>query len=250
MKIIVNNLAIEYTDEGTGPVIVMLHGWQDSLHTFDALAEPLGSKFRVIRPDLPGFGGSEIPRTAWDVGMYTQFVAALVAKLKVEPYAYIGHSLGGRIMLKGLGGGGLQAEKAVFIASAGLAKTATVRNRLFAAAAKTGKTATAVWPLTKLRPALQARLYQRAGSDLLGAGPLKQTFLNIVREDLSQAARQVDVPALLIWGELDDQTPLADGQRLAHSLMPQATLKVINGAGHFVHHSHALQVEAQIKEFL
>ncbi len=44
MKIIVNNIATEYTDEGSGPVILCLHGWKDSLRTFDALEPELVKK--------------------------------------------------------------------------------------------------------------------------------------------------------------------------------------------------------------
>ena len=62
MKIIVKNLAIEYRDEGTGPVALFLHGWKDNLHTFDPLMPFLSDKLRIIRLDLPGFGESEISK--------------------------------------------------------------------------------------------------------------------------------------------------------------------------------------------
>ena len=55
MKIIVQNLAINYKDEGDGSVALFLHGWQDNLHTFDSLIPFLFLKKRIIRFDLLGF---------------------------------------------------------------------------------------------------------------------------------------------------------------------------------------------------
>ena len=74
MKVIVNNLATEFEDEGTGPVLLFLHGWKDSLKTFAPLVPGLASDYRVVRLDLPGFGGSEMPSRPWSVSDYVAFV--------------------------------------------------------------------------------------------------------------------------------------------------------------------------------
>jgi len=58
MKVLVNNQLIEYKDEGSGRVVLLLHGWGTNLATFDQLAGHLAKKFRVIRFDFPGFGQS------------------------------------------------------------------------------------------------------------------------------------------------------------------------------------------------
>ena len=137
----------------------------------------------------------------------------------------------------------------MLIASAGIAKTANWRNRLYAVLAKFGKAITLVPPLRFWRRQFRARLYHRTGSDYLAAGPLQGTFIKIVREDLAESARHVLQPTLLIWGDADDQTPLADGQKLSH-LIPHATLQVVPGAGHFVHHDAADTVGQLVREFL
>src|ERR1700684_4042346 len=121
MKVIVDNLAVEYSDEGQGLPLVMLHGWMDSLQTFDAITKFLSTKYRIVRLDLPGFGASELPSKPWFVGGYATFVADFCKKLNIEPVAFVGHSLGGRIILKGLAEHSLSAQKAVLIASAGVA---------------------------------------------------------------------------------------------------------------------------------
>ncbi|HUD11637.1 MAG TPA: alpha/beta hydrolase, partial [Candidatus Saccharimonadia bacterium] len=191
MKVIVNDLAIEYLDQGSGPVMLMLHGWKDSLQTFNPLMPELLKMWRVVRVDLPGFGASEVPKSAWTLLDYVQFVHAFCTKLDIKPEVLVGHSLGGRIVIRGVSSGELRPKKVILIASAGLAKTKTARNRSFSALAKVGKVVTLIPPFVFWRRKLREKLYQSAGSDYLGAGEMKETFLNIIQEDLSMDAKLI-----------------------------------------------------------
>ncbi|MBI5405311.1 MAG: alpha/beta hydrolase [Candidatus Kerfeldbacteria bacterium] len=248
MTTIINNTAIEYLEDGRGPVILMLHGWGDSMATFDRLADQLATKFRVVRLDLPGHGRSQVPAEPWNLDHYVELVAAFIKKLGLDVELLVGHSFGGRIAIKGLADHRLRSPRTVLIASAGLRRSSPQRWP-FMAIAKVGKWLTAVPPLRSIRSRLQAKLYRRAGSEYLDAGPLRPTFLNIVREDLSGAAQQIDIPALLIWGERDDATPLADGRRLA-GLIPRSRLLVIPDASHFVHQEQPDRVATAIEQFI
>ncbi|MDP3735041.1 MAG: alpha/beta hydrolase [bacterium] len=248
MKIIVNNIATDYLDEGTGAVMLMLHGWKDTLQTFDQLVPLLAKGRRIVRLDLPGFGGTEPPPGTWGVGDYACFVRDFIFKLNINVDVLVGHSFGGRVALKGLGEGALSARRLVLIASAGVAKKKTLRNYFFAVLAKLGRAATLVPPLSFARLALRGKLYQFLGSDYFEAGSLSDTFRAVVREDLSSAARQVHIPTLLIWGREDAITPLCEGERLV-SLIPGSTLKVFPAAGHFVHREKPGEVAAAINGF-
>lgn len=248
MKIIVQNMATEYRDEGSGPAMLFLHGWQDNLHTFDSLVPLLSGDCRIVRLDLPGFGQSEAPRTAWHIDDYAGFVAEFIKKTGISVDVLIGHSLGGRIALKGMASKTLDAQKIVLIASAGIAERNTFRILFFRRLAKIGRFVTAVPPFGFFREALRRRLYQRLESDYLSAGPLKETFLNIINQDLSDSAKAITKPVLLIWGSEDRETPLRDGQRLA-TLIPGAALEVISGAGHFVHQEKPQEVAGLIRKF-
>ncbi|MEN9561613.1 MAG: hypothetical protein RIQ56_886, partial [Candidatus Parcubacteria bacterium] len=146
MKIIIEGLATEYLDEGEGPVVLMLHGWKDDMHTFDQIVPPLLSHYRVVRLDLPGFGGTEIPKRTWQVSDYARFVDAFVQKLRIDVDVLIGHSFGGRVSIKGVGTGLLKPKKLVLIASAGIARKRKLRNKLLTLGAKIGKVVTAVPP--------------------------------------------------------------------------------------------------------
>ncbi|KKW22515.1 MAG: hypothetical protein A2W52_00140 [Candidatus Taylorbacteria bacterium RIFCSPHIGHO2_02_49_25] len=246
---IVNNLAVEYIDEGKGPILFLLHGWGDNLHTFDSLLAKLSASFRVVRLDLPGFGGSEAPEESWGVEEYAYFVKSFIEKLGIPSYIIIGHSFGGRIAIKGVGIGLLKPQKVVLISAAGLATNRKVRNQLLRLIAKIGKIA--LFPFSSdVKERLRLKLYRKVGGeDYIHAGALKETFLRVIGEDLSPAAQKINIPALLIWGEKDTATPLLNGKRL-EELIPDSTLEVLEGAGHFVHQEKTDSVAALIQAFI
>jgi pimeloyl-ACP methyl ester carboxylesterase len=251
MKIIVDELAAEYRDEGNpnGPIVLFLHGWRNDLHSFDALAHELAPLYRIVRLDLPGFGGTEIPGKTWELGDYVRFVDDFMKKLAIQVDVMVGHSLGGRIIIKGLGSDVFHPRKAVLIASAGIAKRRTIRNQILKIVAKTGKAVTKIPPLSLWQGVLREKLYGYAGSDYHNAGPLKSTFVKLVSEDLSASAASISIPVLLLWGDRDAETPLSDGERLSR-LIPGAVLKVFPGTGHHVHQERSVQIAEATKEFI
>lgn len=248
MKVIVSGLAIEYRDEGKGPILLMLHGWKDDLRTFDPLIKELSKAYRIIRVDLPGFGGSEMPPSPWCVEDYARFVAAFLEKVGMSTYVLIGHSLGGRIVVKGVSERILYPQKMVLIASAGVAHRRTLRNIAFASMAKIGRFVLAPFPGSLYERAREA-LHASAGSDYASAGAMSETFLNIIREDLSAAASKITTPTLLIWGESDTATPLSEGKKFK-KLISQSILTAIPRAGHFVHRERPKEVAQAIAQFV
>lgn len=248
MKVIIQNLATEFDDKGSGPVLLFLHGWKDDLHTFDSLI-PLLVSYRIIRLDLPGFGQTEIPKEPWTLDHYINFVSDFIQKLNIIPNVILGHSFGGRIAIKGLSTQKLHAQKCILIAAAGIAKKRTTRNTLLTLVAKTGRVITSIPPFSFWQHALRKQLYKSIGSDYFGAGALKNTFLNIVKEDVSEHAHQLSLPVLLIWGVDDLQTPLSDGKRLS-SMIKNSQLVVLDHAGHFVHREKPQDVAQFIQNFI
>jgi pimeloyl-ACP methyl ester carboxylesterase len=249
MKIIVQNLATEYLDEGKGKVALFLHGWQDNLHTFDSLASLLSPTLRIIRLDLPGFGNSETPKEIWDLNNYIQFVKDFIQKLDIQVYAIVGHSFGGRITIKGESTKKFQTQKIILICSAGITKNHTFNNLVFKLLTKIGGLITYIPPLIFWREEIRKKIYNFIGSDYLNTGKLKEIFLKIISEDLSASAKKILTPTLLIWGENDTEILLSDGKQLA-GLIPNSKLKVISGAGHFVHKEKPQEIAKLAQEFL
>ncbi len=254
MKVIVNKLAVEYADEGNGPVMLFLHGWNTDLHTFDALTAELSRDFRIARLDLPGFGGSELPKESWGVGEYSIFVKDFCEKLDITPVALLGHSFGGRIAIKAVARGIFTPEKLILLGSAGVARRTVAR--VITTSIVAFKNFARFIPSSNFFYAkgrfFLRRLggfYQQRESDYHAAGALKSTFLKVIAEDLSPEAKKISIPTLLIWGEDDTATPLSEGKRL-RELIIGSTLKVIAGASHFVHQEKPSQVSTLVREFL
>jgi len=249
MKTILDGLAVEYEDSGQGPAILFLHGWKTDLHTFDSLALLIAQGRRVLKLDLPGFGGTETPSTPWNVGDYASFVANFLKKVGAIDYSIIGHSFGCRIAIKGVATGKLSPRRLVLIGAAGIAHSRSARNRLFTIVTKIGKTALSVIPAPGLKAVLRKRVYEKARSDYLTAGALRETYVKIVGEDLSKAATLIDVPTLLIYGSEDDQTPIREAKAYER-LIKGSRLMSLEGRGHFVHQEEPEKVAQLINDFI
>lgn len=247
MKIIINNLVTEYNDQGQGPVILMLHGWGNGLHSFDLITEKLKSKYRIVRLDLPGFGKTQRP-TNWRLDDYVNFVQSFLQKINLQPEILLGHSFGGRIIIKGVGQEKFRPKRIVMVSPAGVSNFKSWRN-FFGLISKIGSLVLLVPPLLFWRQKIRKLFYKLIESDYDQSGPMKEIFSAVVGEDLTPFARAITLPTLLIWGELDRVTPLSDGQ-LLHSLIINSRLEVIKEIGHFAHIEKSEEVVELTEQFL
>jgi pimeloyl-ACP methyl ester carboxylesterase len=83
--------------QGTGPVIVLLHGFGAALDWWDDIASDLLTDHRVIRVDLIGHGGTEAPNSRYAIQRQAALVSAILDKLSVDRITLIGHSMGGEV---------------------------------------------------------------------------------------------------------------------------------------------------------
>ncbi len=249
MQVVVDGLMTRYSRQGEGRRALLLHGWGDSLATWSHLVPVLSKQYEVIALDLPGFGETSQPDTAWGLQEYSDFVAKFLDKIQAKNlYACIGHSNGGAIAIKAVAHNYISPERLVLLASAGIRQKSSAGKQLIKIMTKTGKLVTLVLP-ESVSGRLQEKLYQRIGSDYLIAGHMKSTFKRIVAEDVQADAKLITVPTLLMYGEADKATPVLYGE-LFHNAISGSTLEVIAGAGHFVHRDRSANTASTIQEFL
>ena len=79
-------------EAGSGPTLLAIHGVGGSGRYFRGLAERLGDRYRIVAPDLGGFGASDKPDVAYDRAFH---LATLDAVAGDGPVTLVGHSLGG-----------------------------------------------------------------------------------------------------------------------------------------------------------
>ena len=248
MQVVVNSLLTQYERVGKGNSVLVLHGWGDNSKGWRDAVARLTKRFEVVTVDLPGFGGTQTPEEAWGLGEYAAFVGSFLGKIRVRPYAVIGHSNGGAIAIRGLTNGDFQVEKLVLLDSAGIRSEYMGRKKLLRVATKTGKLFTKPLP-SKIKKRLRRKVYETIGSDILVVERLQETFKKVVTDDVQKDAAVLKVPTLLIYGEDDLDTPVQYG-RILHNLIGGSTLEVVPGAGHFAHRDQPEQVFGLIQEFL
>lgn len=248
MQVVVDSLLTQYTMQGTGKLVLLLHGWGDSSKGLANLQKTLAKRFRVIAVDLPGFGATEAPKGVWGLDDYAQFVAHFLQKAGEKPPAVLlGHSNGGAIAIRGLAKGWLQADKLVLLASAGLRGEYKGRVKALRYITKAGKALTTPLP-KRIRHRLRQTVYSTVGSDMLVAEHLQETFKKVVTDDVRTDAAQLALPTLLLYGEADTATPVWFGEVL-HQAIDDSTLEILPGAGHFVHVDRLDDVVKAIKDF-
>jgi pimeloyl-ACP methyl ester carboxylesterase len=91
----VDGVKLHYLTAGSGPsVVVLLHGYAETSRMWRPLLPRLAGKFRVIAPDLPGIGDSDIPKEGLDMKSAASTMHALVKSLGVEKARVVGHDIG------------------------------------------------------------------------------------------------------------------------------------------------------------
>lgn len=226
----VDGLKIRCLDAGKGPCLLFLHGWGVGADSYRVILDHLSKTYRVLAPDLPGMGGSGEPDAPWDAAHYVGFVRAFVRELSVAPDVLIGHSHGGRTLLKMQSDPqtALPAKKMVLIAAAGLRPRRSLRYYIKVYSYKTAKILLTPFPRAK------RQLQKKAGSaDYRAASPMMRgTLSRLVGEDLTPVLSRVRPAALLIWGDKDTATPLRDAQ-IMEKRIPGAGLALLPGGGHW-----------------
>ena len=237
----VNLTDINYIQYGNdkGKDIVLLHGWGQNIEMMKPLGDLLADNYHITIIDLPGFGKSKEPATILDVGDYTEIVHDLLKSLKVVKPTLIGHSFGGRISIRY--GASYDVEKLV-LCGAPCVKTKkelTLKEKMLKSVKK----------LPSMEKLADIAKNYIGSTDYKNASPMMRDILvKVVGEDLSEYAKKIKVPVILIWGEYDEAVPLEEG-RMLEKLLSDGAMIVLPGT-HYAYLENLYQVGAIINKFM
>ena len=229
------NICYKITGEGDETVVI-LQGWGTDLGVYDSVASSINEKYRVVQFDLPGFGGSDEPREAWNVDAFADFFCKFMEALEIRKAILIGHSYGGRVIIKLAARESLpfEIDRIVLIDSAGVLPKRSFSQKMKIRRYKILKKILNLKLVYFLFPELIDDWRSRQGSaDYRNATPMMRNCLVMaVNEDLTPLLPKIKQETLLIWGDKDTATPIGDA-KIMDEMIPNSGLAVIPGTGHF-----------------
>lgn len=237
MNINVDGYNICYKVSGSGErTVVMLQGWGTDLGIYDSVASTINSEYRFIQFDMPGFGGSDEPRNAWNVDAYVDFFCKFLEALNIKKVSLIGHSYGGRVIIKLAAREHIPFEitNIVLIDSAGILPRKSFAQKMKVKRYKVLKKILNMKFIYVLFPELIDDWKSKQGSeDYRNATPImRQCLVLAVNEDLTDLLSKIKQDTLLIWGDKDKDTPIRDA-KIMEEKIPNSGLAVLVGTGHF-----------------
>ena len=218
-------LNINYQIMGEGKDLLILHGWGVDSSVMSPMQKHFAEGMRVTSLDLPGFGKSDKPDSPWGIFDYADFTEQVIIELNLVDPVILGHSFGGRIAII-LGSRGI-ARKLILTDAAGIIPKRKISYYLRVYSYKAAKRVMKLTGLNKYYDrALDLWRKNNPSSDYSAAeGIMREIFVKVVNQNLKALLPMILVPTLLVWGEDDPATPLADGQ-LMEQLIPDAGLAV------------------------
>jgi len=90
---------LNYREQGSGPTVILIHGFPMNLHVWDSFSEKLSENFHVVTPDLPGFGKSPGAGENFSLDDVARIVQSWIQKKEYHQPVIVGHSLGGYVTL-------------------------------------------------------------------------------------------------------------------------------------------------------
>lgn len=237
----INGQNVNFLDFGNKEknAIVLMHGWGQNISMMQMLGEPFKNDYRIIVIDFPGFGKSEEPKEVMDVGDYTSLVEELLKKLNVKEPILIGHSFGGRVAVK--------------FASRNKVKKVILLSPALKGHDKKGMKTKVLKTLKKVPglKSLEGWAKNHIGSrDYKAASPImKQVLVKTVNEDLSEDAKKIKAPVILIYGDMDLEVPSEDTLEY-EKLIPDCGLILYEGCTHYAYLERLNQTISIIKNFI
>ena len=237
----IDDIQLAYDDVGSGPAVVFIHGYPFNRSLWTEQVEALSNNYRVVTPDLRGFGESDSSEGPVTMDRMAQDVAQLMDHLKIEQAVIAALSMGGYVALafckqfpsrvkalvladtrpqgdteEGKQTRRQQAEKALSEGMPGIADAMLPKLLTPETVSKRPEV------VKRVRDMMLKTKPQGAASALLGMAE---------REDQTEFISTIRVPTMIVVGREDAITPVADSEKM-RALIPTSHLVVFENAGH------------------
>ena len=248
-QIEINGVNFNFSVEGDGFPVVLMHGWGCNRTTLASIEKLLVPHFKVYNVDFPGFGKSTEPQTVWGVEDYTQMIEKFFEIEGISNPILLGHSFGGRVGI--LLSSRNAVRKLILVDAAGIKPRHSLKWYVKVYTYKAVKHTLPVVLGKEKGEEMLNRYRKRVGSSDYSSASvrMRQILSKVVNEDLTWALPKINCPTLLVWGSADTATPIADARKM-EKLIPDAGLVEFPGVGHYSFLENPYQFAAVINSFL
>jgi pimeloyl-ACP methyl ester carboxylesterase len=259
-----------YKEEGSGPPVLLIHGFGASTYTWRHIAPDLARDHRVIAVDLKGFGQSDKPFDAgYSVLDQAELLAELIETRDLRDLTIVGHSFGGgvalRLALEGdqrlegrisklvlLDTIAYQQHVPIFFQMLNMPVVSQVGVRMVPASLQTRiALQIAYFDDSKIEQS-EVETYAAPLKTAAGKHAIIQSARQILPQDigeLSERYQSIQTPTLILWCDHDRIVPLEVGLKLRRTL-PNSTLRLVEDCGHMPQEEQPASTLGLIKDFI
>ncbi|MCX6764292.1 MAG: alpha/beta hydrolase [Candidatus Nealsonbacteria bacterium] len=230
--------------------IVILHGWyslKERWQKVKEIVEKEGIKAEI--PDLPGFKEETKLNNPWSLNDYLNWMEKFIEDKKnsgelTEPFFLLGHSFGGRIAIKFAIKHPEKLKGLILLSAAGIkskenfiANSSLIFKQLH------------FLPGYDLFRKFFYKFILRKTDYIKLEGIMKETFKNVINEDLSDLLAEIKVKTLILWGGKDNVTPLSDAYFMKEKIV-NSKLEILEGLNHTAYFENPEIVGPKILDFI
>jgi 3-oxoadipate enol-lactonase len=254
----IDGATLFFTDQGSGPSLVMAHGFPLDSRMWNAQAAELSDHYRVVCPDLRGFGQSQ-SQSPFTIASLADDLHKLLTAIGAVPAVLAGLSMGGYVALAYARKYASDLRGLILVdtkADADTAEGKANRDKMVALVRESGSKAIAEAMLPRLvapevprtRPQLAKEL--RAMMESCPPKTIEHALLAMRdRPDQTAWLGSINIPTLIIVGDADAITPPVVAQSM-HDKIPPSQLAIIRGSGHMTPMEQPVQVNQAIRQFM
>jgi len=229
---------IRYFEEGNSKItLLLLHGLGASAERWEDVIPLFAKKFRVIVPDLIGFGYSDKPAVDYTTNYFAEFLSKFVEKVGINEMSIIGSSLGGQIAAEFIIEQNANVKKLVLVSPSGVMKHSTPALNTYISAALYPNTDSALNAFQVMSGS--KKVNEKIVSGFIERMQLpnaKVAFLSTLlglsnSKVITEKLQLITIPTLIIWGENDPVIPIEYAQSFISGINDCRFYKMI-GCGH------------------
>lgn len=260
MKITVNDIAVNYNDDGEdqAPVIIFIHGFPFNKSMWDKQLKALKENYRVIAYDVRGHGDSDCGTGDFSIELFVDDLLSFMNALKIDKAMLCGFSMGGYIALSAIEKHPDRFDALILSDTTCLADTPEAKEKRLKTIESIKKKGVSKFADESIKNLFAPESLSTKEREI---AHVREMILNTTQESLYKTLRafyerketcsklqDINVPVLILVGK-EDKITLPEAAQMMHEKIEDSLFSIIEHAGHLSNIENPLEFNKQIEEF-